>query len=384
MANLLIGTTPINIQPTGKPMLCYSQSHEASQPPEPPQAPDAFTSLATQYRESFHARMRHKLMMAMTAILLFLTALVVGIFHFNWFQPLFNFMNHHSEIEDPLVFLIGCSLVGIVTLLVVYIQEAHNLQADITHLVEEKDKLAESYARRQRLESLGVIASGISHEINTALQSILGGCELARSRIDDREACLSAINRAINSSLHARRIIDNVLTFSSVGGRTKLESLKVTELLTEAACFCQTFLPGSIEIKVEPPTPDFSLNVNRTGLIQAINNLVGNSAHASDYHGTILLSCGSKRVSAQQAEAMAVPPGLYACLTVTDFGTGIPAESLIRIFDPFYTTKKEGEGTGLGLSMVHGLVRSMNGFVDIVSEVGKGTSVYIYLPKTDM
>jgi signal transduction histidine kinase len=366
-------------------MLCYGQNDtvkNASELPDAASAMDAFTSLATQYRESFNERMRHKMALTLTGVALFLMTMIVGIFHFNWFSALFEFMESHSEIEDPIVFIIGCGLIAIVAVLVVYIQEAHHLQNDITHLMEEKDKLAESYNRRQRLESLGTIASGISHEINTALQSILGGCELARNRIDDPEACLSAINRAINSSLHARRIIDNVLTFSSVGGRAKMDVESVTELLQETAAFCQTFLPPSIDIQVQAPASDFPLAINRTGIIQAINNLVSNSAHASDYQGTVILSCESIRVEAQRAEAMSVKPGLYASLTVTDFGAGISPEHLIRIFDPFYTTKKEGEGTGLGLSMVHGLVRSMNGFVDIASEVGTGTRVQIFIPKT--
>ncbi len=366
-------------------MLCYGKQNTentAAADAASAAAADAFTSLATQYRESFNERMRHKMLLTLGGVSLFLLTMIVGIYHFKWFSELFEFMESHSEIEDPLVFLIGCTLIGIVAILMVYIHEAHRLQADITHLMEEKDKLAESYNRRQRLESLGTIASGISHEINTALQSILGGCELARNRIDDREACLSAINRAINSSLHARRIIDNVLTFSSVGGRAKMEVESVTELLQETAAFCQTFLPPSIDVQIKPPANDFPLAINRTGLIQAINNLVSNSAHASDYQGTVVISCDNVRIEPQRAQAMSVEPGLYASLTVTDFGTGIPPEHLTRIFDPFYTTKKEGEGTGLGLSMVHGLVRSMNGFVDIASEVGKGTSVQIFIPKT--
>lgn len=361
-------------------MLCLGP-HDPS-PPGGVLTPDAFASLATQYREAFHARMRHKMLLALTGVTLFLTTLIIGIFHFGWFESLFAFMEHHSEIEDPIVFLVGCSFASIVAVLMVYIHESHNLQVDITRLMAEKDKLAESFNRRQHLESLGTIASGISHEINTALQSILGGCELARSRIDDREACLKAIDRAISSSLHARRIIDSVLTFSSVGGRTKTEETSLSTLMRETATFCQTFLPPSMEIRVEPPAEDLALKINRTGFIQAINNLVNNGAHASDYHGEILLACGSKRVQAEKAAAMGVAPGLYASITVTDYGNGIPPEHLSKIFDPFYTIKKEGEGTGLGLSMVHGLVRGMSGFVDIASEVGKGTSVHIYIPQT--
>lgn len=366
-------------------MYGIGQSHVSTRNAHPTHTaltPESFASLAQQYRESFNARMRYKMTMALTASTLILTTLIIGIFHFGWLAGLFDFMEHRSEIEDPLVVLAGCGLVCIVAVLVVYIHESHNLQADITRLMEEKDKLAESSNQRQRLESLGTIASGISHEINTALQSILGGCELARSRVDDRSACLAAIDRAINSSLHARRIIDNVLTFSSVGGRAVTEIASITTLLHETAAFCQTFLPPSINLHVHPPTDDFALSVNRTGFLQAINNLVANGAHASDYSGEILLHCNSHLVTPQKAAAMGVQPGLYASITVTDHGSGIAPEHLAKIFDPFYTTKKEGEGTGLGLSMVHGLVRGMNGFVDIASEVGKGTSVHIYLPKT--
>lgn len=343
-------------------------------------SPEAFSSLATQYREDFNARMRQKMLMALTGVSLLLTTLTIGIFHLRWFESLFLFMEKHSEIEDPIVFLIGCVFACIVAVLMVYIHESHNLQADITQLIKEKEKLAESFNRRQHLESLGTIASGISHEINTALQSILGGCELARSRIEDPDACLKAIDRAISSSLHARRITDNVLTFAASGGRTKAEETSLATLVQEAAIFCQTFLPPTIEVRTELPAQDVVITVNRTGFIQAINNLVNNGAHASDYQGEIILTCTLENVPPEKATAVGVKPGIYTRVTVTDYGTGIAPESLSKMFDPFYTTKKEGEGTGLGLSIVHGLIRGMNGFIDVTSEVGKGTQVHVYIP----
>lgn len=336
--------------------------------------------LTATFQDEFNARMRHKLMLALTYTALLLSTLIIGIFHLNWFEPLFTFMHEHSEIEDPIMILIGCGLICTLAIMTIYITEVHALQRDISRIISEREETNETHYRRQKLESLGVIAAGISHEINTSLQSILGGCEMARTRITDKEACQQFLDRAIASSLHARRIIDNVLTFSSNGGTTRHAALSVTEVLADTATFCQTFLPASIEIKIDPPMPDFQIFIDRTGLMQAINNLVGNAAHATDFQGTVTLSCTTSLIAPPQAQAAGVPPGLYARIAVTDHGMGISEENLKRIFDPFFTTKKHGEGTGLGLSIVHGIVRGMNGFLDATSKLGQGSTFYIYLP----
>ena len=336
--------------------------------------------LTSSFQEEFNARMRHKLMLALTYSALLLATLFVGIFQFDWFKPLFDFMHQHSEIEDPIMLLIGCGLVCTLAIMSIYITEVHALQRDISRLISDREETNETHYRRQKLESLGVIAAGISHEINTSLQSILGGCEMARTRVADSEACLQFLDRAIASSLHARRIIDNVLTFSSNGGTTRHTTLSITELLTDTATFCQTFLPASIEIKIDPPMPDFQVFIDRTGLMQAINNLVGNAAHATNFQGTIKLGGTTTLVAHPQASASGVTPGLYARINVTDHGHGISEDNLKRIFDPFFTTKKHGEGTGLGLSIVHGIVRGMNGFLDATSQLGQGSTFYIYLP----
>lgn len=126
------------------------------------------------------------------------------------------------------------------------------------------------------------------------------------------------------------------------------------------------------------------MNIDRTSLHQAISNLANNASQAMNHRGTIFVSTGKTKVDDSAAPELAsIPPGTYAYVKLRDTGSGIEPENLARIFDPFYTTKPIGEGTGLGLSMVHGLIKSMNGHVTVSSTPGIGTEFSFFLPMAD-
>ncbi len=243
-------------------------------------------------------------------------------------------------------------------------------------------KLEDQLFQAQKMETLGTLAGGIAHDFNNLLTGIIGFHELAADTVPADHPARFCLTEAHNASLRARELIAQILTFgrhSPGGGHVTLDAGLVVE---EAHRFLRATVPAnvSIECHLEPHCPDVSGDA--TQLHQVLLNLGSNAAHAMRPHGgTLMLGLESTNVSADLAASLGgLAAGTYVRLAVTDTGQGMDDATRRRIFDPFFTTKNAREGTGLGLAVVHGIVRSHRGAIDVTSTPGRGTTFHVYLP----
>jgi signal transduction histidine kinase len=239
----------------------------------------------------------------------------------------------------------------------------------------------EHQARQQqqdKLRALGEMAGGMAHEINNALQPLVGMLGMLGERVGQYDAKLAAqVEMLENHALHARNIVGDVLAFARSGG-PQTESVPVTDVLAEVTDFVDRLLPSRVRVERRgfPPDtpavpPDTRVDVSRNGMIQVLQNLMTNAADAMDGRGTMV-------VSLHQADGQDTSDTVT--IAVTDHGPGMDEVTRRDVFNPFYSTKPVGEGTGLGLSVVYGIVTNWGGGVDIESTLGKGTTVRIHLP----
>jgi PAS domain S-box-containing protein len=245
--------------------------------------------------------------------------------------------------------------------------------------ITEKKKLEEQFLRVQRLESLGMLAAGIAHDLNNILSPVLMGAPLLRARLF-QSSDLSILGTIERSAARGAALVKQILSFAHGTGGAK-SVIQVRHLLTDIAeLMLQTF-PKSIRIDERSPGDLLPVVANPTQLHQVLLNLCVNARDAMPDGGTLRLRAENRVLD--HAAASLIPDasaGSYLMVEVTDTGTGIPPEVLARIWDPFFTTKGEGKGTGLGLATVRGIVENHQGFVTVDSEVGRGTSFRIFLP----
>jgi CheY-like chemotaxis protein len=231
------------------------------------------------------------------------------------------------------------------------------------------------------MESMGALAGGIAHDFNNILHGIVSYAELARAAAAGMPAVAGDLDRLLATALRGRDLVRRILTFSRRRDPASTP-IHLDDAVFEALNLLRAALPSTIEIRthLDPTTP--ITMCNETEIHQVVMNLAANASHAIGRRGGIL-DVTVAPVSVNETVAAAHPGlriGLYARLTVADDGAGISAEALGRIFEPFYTTKSEGVGTGLGLSVIHGIVESHEGAIEAHSQVGQGTTFDIYLP----
>ncbi|MDH6055683.1 hybrid sensor histidine kinase/response regulator [Umezakia ovalisporum] len=247
--------------------------------------------------------------------------------------------------------------------------------------ITEKKRLESQLFRAQRLESIGTLASGIAHDLNNILTPILAGAQLLPMKfpnLDERTRRLLEIVE-INAKRGAD-LVKQVLSFAR-GVEGKRITLQIRHLIVEITKILKETLPKSIEIYTDIPSDLWMVSGDSTQLHQVLMNLCVNARDAMPNGGTLTISGENLVVDENYARMnLEAKEGLYVVITVTDTGVGIPQESLDRIFDPFFTTKPVGQGTGLGLSTVLGIIKSHGGFINVYSEVGHGTSFKVYLP----
>ncbi|MBL8149473.1 MAG: PAS domain S-box protein [Blastocatellia bacterium] len=245
--------------------------------------------------------------------------------------------------------------------------------------ITEKKKLSEQFLRAQRMESIGTLASGIAHDLNNSLTPVLVASKLlADSELDEDKKLL--VNMISSGADRSADMVRQVLSFArGVDGERVLIQLK--HIIQEIKKIVQQTFPKSIFIDTKISKDLWPVLGDATQLYQVMMNLCVNARDAMPEGGRLLLEvenvCLDENYARMHIEAK---PGNFIYLSVTDTGTGISSEVMQRIFEPFFTTKDVGKGTGLGLSTVLTIVRSHGGFVDVYSELTKGTTFKIYLP----
>ena len=254
---------------------------------------------------------------------------------------------------------------------------------DLTEQKESDDRrrsLEDQLQQRRKLEALGTLAGGVAHDFNNLLSVILGNVDMARFCEPLPDAASDALDEIQKASQRARDIVRQILLFSRQLSQ-KREAVDTGSVVKEVVGSLRSTIPASIRIEAEldacaPVLADV------TQIHQVISNLINNAAQAIRGHrGLIVVRLRSVQVTEAEARGInGLKPGSFARLSITDNGAGMDDTTLRRIFEPFFTTKPVGQGTGLGLAVVHGIVEAHGGSVAVESKLGSGTTFTIYLP----
>ena len=233
----------------------------------------------------------------------------------------------------------------------------------------------------QKMEAIGTLAGGIAHDFNNILSAILGYSELALLDVEQDAPAHTSLLNAIKASHRGKDLVKRILAFSRQDDQRKTP-LDIEELVSETLKMIRALIPASIDIRTKIEPKIGFVKADPTQIHQVLLNLCTNAAHAiGEIRGTITVNL-ERRVLDEAPEHIhpELSPGTYVCLTVADTGAGIPADLLGKIFEPYFTTKDSGQGTGIGLAVVHGIVKKHGGLVTAVSQVGEGSTFQVYLP----
>ncbi|MEO7996959.1 MAG: ATP-binding protein [Gemmatimonadaceae bacterium] len=245
---------------------------------------------------------------------------------------------------------------------------------------EVRLRLEDQVRDAQKLESLGTLAGGVAHDFNNLLGVIRGNVELARDTLSDANAVAAHLDTVFDASERARDLVRQILTFSRRSG-SRDDLVDIAALARSLQPMLRSLIPSSVEIVVEGTDVPLFVQGDPTQLQQVLLNLVSNAEYAMRSKPSGLLHITLEKIPAPTAVKTA--NGWAVRLCVSDTGVGMEPAVLDRVFEPFYTTKPTGEGTGLGMAVLHGIVASHGGQVHASSKVGQGTTFEILLPFTN-
>jgi len=245
--------------------------------------------------------------------------------------------------------------------------------------VTEQKHLQAQFLRAQRMESIGTLAGGIAHDLNNILTPILLWVEVLREKLDD-ESSRRMLELMESSAQRGSGMVRQLLSFSRGVSGDRVE-VQPKHILAELEKFMHESFPKSIRISVNYPKEGWTVMGDATQLHQVLLNLCVNARDAMPMGGILNLRCENVAIDESYSQMhLDAKLGPYAMIAVADTGTGIPPDILERIFEPFFTTKEIGKGTGLGLSTTMAIVKSHGGFLNVYSEVGRGTTFKVYIP----
>lgn len=235
--------------------------------------------------------------------------------------------------------------------------------------------------QQERLAAVGQLAAGVAHDFNNILTIIVGHAELLRMQPTiagtRNEQSMAVI---IEQGERAAHMVRQILDFSRKSMR-RPESVELANFMREAAKFLKRTIPESIHVQLALEPGSYWLEADPTQLQQLLANLAVNAPDAMPRGGRLTLSLTSLTLKPDETPLVAeMPAGRWIALTAADTGTGMPPEVLPRVFEPFFTTKEVGEGSGLGLAQVYGIVKQHRGYIDVVSKPGQGTTFSVYFP----
>ncbi len=247
--------------------------------------------------------------------------------------------------------------------------------------ITEKKMFEAHLLRAQRMESIGTLAGGIAHDLNNMLTPMMLSLQMLREKFKDEQS-QKLITILERNSQHGANLIKQVLSFAR-GVEGERNPLQVAHIITEIEKVAKQTFPRNIEIRSDVQKDLFTITGDATQLHQVIMNLCVNARDAMPDGGILDITASNFFIDENYARVYTdARAGSYAVIAVSDTGTGIPPKILDRIFEPFFTTKEFGKGTGLGLSTALAIVKSHGGFINVYSEVGKGTAFRVYLPAT--
>jgi PAS domain S-box-containing protein len=253
---------------------------------------------------------------------------------------------------------------------------------DRKQVEREKKKIEAQLQHAHKMEAIGTLAGGIAHDFNNILGIIIGNTELAIDDVPEWNPAMFNLQEILKASLRAKDVVHQLLSFAR---KTKLEK-KPTDiilLVKESLKFLRSSIPTSIELVQNITKNVDTILADPTQINQVLINLLTNAHHAMPDGGSIEVSLKNRLFDEDTAtQHFDLKPGKYVNLTVRDTGHGIPQGDIDhnRIFDPYFTTKEVGKGSGLGLAVVHSIVKSHSGTISVESKIGEGTTVHIYFP----
>ena len=248
----------------------------------------------------------------------------------------------------------------------------------------ERERLEEQLRHAQKMEAIGTLAGGIAHDFNNILAAIIGYTEIMLGDASSPSGMRDSLKLVLKAAMRAKDLVRQILVFSRMKGMGERLPVDVGELFRETVDFLRATLPASIEIRLDIEADSGATLADSTQLQQVLVNLCTNAAHAMEETGGVLgLALEEAKFHTETEIAHTrLKPGSYLLLTVSDTGRGMGQETLERIFDPYFTTKDVGKGSGLGLAVVRGVVDRHEGAVMVRSEPGRGTTFQVYLPRT--
>ena len=247
--------------------------------------------------------------------------------------------------------------------------------------VSEQKALETKFAQSQKMQAVGQLAGGVAHDFNNLLTVIIGNGEFLLMRHHAGDPSFKEINEIHQNALRAATLVGQLLAFSRKQ-TLQPKVLSARDVVGELAVMLKRLLREGVELQLEHGPDLWPVHADEVQLSNAIINLVVNARDAMPRGGTVTIRTANETVTAPVALGSAImPAGDYVRIQVADTGIGIAKEHLGKIFDPFFTTKPVGQGTGLGLATVYGIIKQTGGFITLDSEVGRGTTFTIFLPR---
>ncbi len=255
------------------------------------------------------------------------------------------------------------------------------VERDVTNEVRLERRLRQA----QKMEAIGNLAGGIAHDFNNILMAMMGFMHLAKERLPETSPEARDISEALRAGGRARDLISQILAFSRQSDQEK-QPVDLALVAREALKLMRVSIPAVVDIRQEIDPDSGSVMADATQIHQVIMNLCTNAYHAlEDGHGVITVVVTDEDLDEQSAALCSpdITPANYVKIAVTDTGKGMTADVIERIFEPYFTTKEPGKGTGMGLAVVHGIIKAHGGGLSVVSEQGIGTTVSAYLPRCE-
>ena len=244
--------------------------------------------------------------------------------------------------------------------------------------IAEKDKAEAQLLQAQKMESIGTLAGGIAHDFNNILYPIIGFAEMSIEDLPENHSVRDNLKDILRGAKRASNLVKQILLFSRQK-EVNHKPIRIQPVIKETLKLLRSTIPANIDIQYDLNQDSDYILGDTTEVHEIIMNLCTNSYHAMEETGGVL------KIDLNKTEPdpkFNLPSGKYCCLSVGDTGAGIPPEIIDTIFEPYFSTKTLGKGSGLGLSVIHGIVKNYKGAIDVESEPGKGTVFHIYLPLT--
>jgi nitrogen-specific signal transduction histidine kinase/CheY-like chemotaxis protein len=247
----------------------------------------------------------------------------------------------------------------------------------------QKIALETQLRESQKMQAVGTMAGGIAHDFNNILSAILGNVDLAKQDTPATASASTSLREIEKAGKRARNLVRQILTFSR-NEQPRRVAVQLAEVIAETVRMVKVTLPPSIDVRVLESPSLSNVWADATQVEQALLNLCTNAILAiGTARGTVTIRMGNLHLEVSEGERLGIAPGDYVRVSVQDTGAGMTAQTVSRIFEPFFTTRQVGQGTGLGLSVVHGIMQTHQGGIDVRSVPGQGSTFDLYFPASE-